>query len=148
LRIRLLPKAAAVAAAAGFILIVSAFSGLTAIEVAAQDATGTPATAADPAAVTPIDGAEIFANIGCSGCHGNEGGGGRGPALNGSLALRDTNVLLKQIFNGGTSMPPFKDALSDEEITALVKFLRDNWGGRLKLPEVTIEDVAAARAQY
>ncbi|MCW5696454.1 MAG: c-type cytochrome [Bauldia sp.] len=90
-------------------------------------------------------GAAIYASIGCAGCHGDAGGGGRGPALNGSLGIRDAGHLLNQIINGSGGMPAFGDVLTDEQIVLLASWIRDEWGGRLPLPDITLEDVTAAR---
>jgi mono/diheme cytochrome c family protein len=82
------------------------------------------------AADTPADvkaGAALYRDKGCGFCHG--------PALQGTKkapALADIRndkawppeKMTDQILNGGQKMPPFRDALSDEEIAQLVAFLR------------------------
>ncbi|MCW5695628.1 MAG: cytochrome c [Bauldia sp.] len=112
---------------------------------AAADAPDDAAADASAEGEAEISGAEIYTTIGCAGCHGEAGGGGRGPALNGSLGIRDAGHLLNQIINGSGGMPAFGEMLSDEEVLALATWIRDEWGGRLPLPEITLEDVAAAR---
>jgi mono/diheme cytochrome c family protein len=88
------------------------------------------ATTAGFAADTPADvkaGATLYRDKGCGFCHG--------PALQGTKkapALADirndkawpAGKMTTQILDGGQKMPPFRDALSDEEIAQLVAFLR------------------------
>lgn len=83
------------------------------------------APADSPAAVKA--GAALYRDKGCGFCHG--------PALEGTKkapALANirndkawpADKMTNQILNGGPKMPPFRDALSDEEIAQLVAFLR------------------------
>jgi mono/diheme cytochrome c family protein len=78
-------------------------------------------------------GERLFASI-CSGCHGDRGQGGEGPALNNRVLLdaaTDT-YLVETIGNGrrGTAMPgfltssPVRPTLAPSEIEAVVAFLR------------------------
>jgi mono/diheme cytochrome c family protein len=82
------------------------------------------------AADTPADvkaGAILFRDKGCTYCHGPAGEGTKkAPPL---ADLRDgktwpTEKIADQILNGGKKMPPFRDALSDEEIQQLIAYLR------------------------
>ena len=74
-------------------------------------------------------GERIFTTT-CSSCHGAEGEGGAGPALNSQQILtRDTDEMLTNfIINGGRmpndNMPVFGDRLTSVEIEAVVQFLR------------------------
>jgi mono/diheme cytochrome c family protein len=89
------------------------------------------AGAADPAAgaaVATADGEAVFAAAGCAGCHGQDGGGGVGPALAGNANLNDAALVVTQILQGGEVMPPFADRLSDEEIAAVANYIRTAWG--------------------
>jgi mono/diheme cytochrome c family protein len=98
-------------------------------------AAGNPATLGNPASAgNPADtkdaakgGAVLYRDKGCGFCHG--------PALQGTkkapaLAnIRSDKTwppkkITDQILNGGKKMPPFRDALSDEEIQQLVIYLR------------------------
>ena len=74
---------------------------------------------------SPIHGAALFATNGCAHCHGPAGSGGdRGPDLK-DLRRRMTAVqVATQIHDGGQSMPPFGDALTPQDITDLVAYLR------------------------
>jgi mono/diheme cytochrome c family protein len=65
-------------------------------------------------------------------CHGKQGEGQqvgtlRVPALSEGRPLTDPDErLFAQISDGGGGMPPFKDALTDEQIHDLVRFVREN----------------------
>ncbi len=73
-------------------------------------------------------GGQIY-NVACAQCHGAEGQGRpNAPALNVQGYLSDTNDLALKIIISqgvpGTSMPSWADRLSDEELNALVSFVR------------------------
>ena len=83
--------------------------------------------------VTPVqahadakkDGAALFASSGCGHCHGDMGEGtSKGPSLQNLRKKLNADAATKQIKEGGKTMPPFGDALSDQQIEELVKFLR------------------------
>src|ERR1700712_93435 len=70
-------------------------------------------------------GAELFANNGCAHCHGDNGiGGGKGPDLKNVAHHMKPKEIATQIHDGGKNMPPYGDALSDQQIADLVDFLR------------------------
>jgi mono/diheme cytochrome c family protein len=72
-------------------------------------------------------GAVLFRDKGCAHCHGVGGiGGKKAPSL---VDIRKNKLwppdkITGQIVNGGQKMPPFGDALSDQEIAQLVAYLR------------------------
>lgn len=72
-------------------------------------------------------GALLFRDKGCAHCHGV---GGAGTQKAPSLANLPKDrawppaKITQQILNGGQKMPPFRDSLSDEEITQLVAYLK------------------------
>jgi cbb3-type cytochrome c oxidase subunit III len=78
-------------------------------------------------------GERLFASA-CSGCHGDTGQGGEGPALNNPVLLESATdtYLVETIGNGrrGTAMPgfmtpsPVHPTFGQEEIEAVVAFLR------------------------
>ena len=71
------------------------------------------------------DGAAVFASSGCGHCHGDRGEGtAKGPSLLNVRKRMNADAVAKQIKDGGKSMPPFGDSLSDEQVVELVKFLR------------------------
>lgn len=74
-------------------------------------------------------GERIFATT-CTACHGQEGSGGLGPALNSQqfLTARDDAAIYSAIVNGGhrpfSQMPAFGDRLTSVELDALVQYIR------------------------
>ena len=70
----------------------------------------------------------------CANCHGEKGEGGpvkiegkrlKVPSLTEGHGLSHTDAeLAKQIANGGDGMPAFKDRLNQDQINALVRFIR------------------------
>jgi cytochrome c551 len=97
--------------------------------------TASPATTAK-ATATPDELAEAkatFVQV-CSNCHGDKGEGGpvkiegkrlKVPSLLEGHGLSHTDAeLAKQIANGGDGMPAFKDRLNQDQINALVRFIR------------------------
>lgn len=78
------------------------------------------------------DGATIYANHGCSECHGEAGGGGPGPALAGNPKLWNDEYVLEQILRGGGGMPAFRHQLSDAQVAAVASFVRTAWGNDLE----------------
>jgi mono/diheme cytochrome c family protein len=97
----------------------------------AVDAYGLPigTEVADGSAAAPSgpDGAAIYAQR-CSACHGDDGGGGIGPALaDGRMVERypDTADQIAIVAAGRGQMPSFSDrGLTAEEIEAVVEFTR------------------------
>jgi mono/diheme cytochrome c family protein len=100
------------------------------------------ATPAAKATATPDEFAFARANYAkhCSACHADQGEGGvvtvegvklKVPSLKAGHALKHTDEdFVEQIEKGGDGMPKFKDKLSAEEITAMVRFLRHEFQGR------------------
>ncbi len=66
----------------------------------------------------------------CTTCHGENGSGGIGPAINSQqfLSRKDDAAIEQTIIEGGhrsnTGMPAFGDRLTSVEITALVRYIR------------------------
>ena len=72
-------------------------------------------------------GALLFRDKGCAYCHGVGGvGGKKAPSLVGLPKDKawPTDKITNQILNGGQKMPPFRESLTDEEVTQLVAYLR------------------------
>jgi len=121
-----------IAVLAGAVLLAS--GGLLAVRASAQPAAPAPAAPA-PAGPTPAvpadtaaDGAQLdvpklFAST-CGWCHSNAGRtAGRGPKLMGT-ALTDAEIMYR-IKNGKTgAMPAFGAAFSDEQIRAIIAYIR------------------------
>jgi len=94
-------------------------------------------------------GQEIFENI-CADCHRLSGQGlpNKFPALKGNAFVQgDPQPVLYTVLNGRKGklgqMPTWKDKFTDQEIAAVVSYVRNAWGN--KASTVRPEDVAAAR---
>lgn len=62
----------------------------------------------------------------CLACHGDQGASGHnGPNLQESPMTSDKNAVIAQILNGGTSMPSFKETLTEEEIEAIAAYITE-----------------------
>ncbi len=70
-------------------------------------------------------GAALFADKGCAHCHGPSGFGGTdsGPDLSQVRKELKPAEVAQQIHDGGNNMPPFGDALNNDDITSLVAYL-------------------------
>ena len=72
-------------------------------------------------------GAVLFRDKGCGYCHGADASGTKkAPSL---LDLPKDQTwtdakLTDQLLNGGKKMPPFRDSLTDEEVSQLIVYLR------------------------
>jgi len=99
------------------------------------------AGASAPSRAQQMDGKALFMKN-CAACHQASGKGipGAFPALAGNKFVQGkgadvATVLLK----GRGGMPDFSDSLSDQEIAAILSFVRSNWGNQatpLSEPEV------------
>jgi mono/diheme cytochrome c family protein len=121
-----------------------------------------PAPHAQSATSKPDDavmkrGSQIYADE-CSGCHTASGKGSPRmfPSLNGSAAVqqRDPTSLLHVVLRGARSagtdkaptapaMPAFEWILKDDEVAAVVTYIRNAWGN--SAPPVTAGDVGKTR---
>ena len=71
-----------------------------------------------------VDGAAVFAEAGCGGCHvftPANSEGTAGPPLDAIDLSKDE--IAQQVRNGGAGMPAFGDRLSDEEIDAVADYV-------------------------
>jgi cytochrome c551 len=66
-----------------------------------------------------IDGAAVFADN-CATCHGDDGGGGIGPNLQG---VGNRDFVVTMVTNGGGGMPSFEGQLDDDEIEAVADYV-------------------------
>ena len=74
-----------------------------------------------------FEGREIW-TAQCASCHGQSGGGGRGPALdNGRVLDRFPEQASQEalVLNGRGGMPSFAGRLSEEQITAVTRYTRE-----------------------
>jgi mono/diheme cytochrome c family protein len=97
----------------------------------------------------------------CSGCHTPNGKGSPGmfPSISGSPVVQqsDATSLMRVVLRGARSagtdgaptapaMPAFAWLLKDDEVAALLTYVRNAWGNAA--PPVTADDVAKARKDF
>jgi cytochrome c oxidase subunit 2 len=110
------------------------------------------AKADDPNKTWTIDelklrGEKIYA-ANCVACHQATGKGiaGTFPALDGSKIVNGPKAdQIKILLNGRNAMPPWKSALSDTEIAAVITYTRNNWSNKAEQNIVQPAEVLAAR---
>lgn len=105
--------------------------------------------AAVPALAQGDKGQEIFEDN-CAACHRSNGEGlpAKFPALKGNaFVMGDPKPVLDTVVHGRRGklgqMPAWGPKLTDQEIAAVVSYIRNAWGN--KAPNIKPEDVAAAR---
>jgi len=106
--------------------------------------------------VQTADGADVYRRI-CAGCHMPNGAGARGagyyPALAANPALISKEYAARVVLLGRRNMPAFSPkhaiayfvepvTLTDEQVAAVVNFVRSNFGNSYK-DRLTAKDVAA-----
>lgn len=111
----------------------------------AQDA---PAPMLSPAsAFAEADGAALFANV-CQACHMPAGQGATGaghyPALAKNANLETGAYPVYVVLHGLKGMPPVGKMMTDDQVAAVVNYLRTNFGNAYTDP-VMAKDVADAR---
>lgn len=109
-----------------------------------EEAEAAPAQATEPDTAVMQVGGDLFA-ANCSSCHGTEGQGLVGPALDGNPNVGDVEVVVATILFGREDhgMPPFGGALDDDEVAAVATFVRNSWTN--SFGPVRAADVAARR---
>src|SRR6185436_5545168 len=118
--------------------------GFATVPGAAQAKDG---TFSSPARFMPRDG-EVLYRSSCQACHMAEGQGASGagvyPALARNSKLRTAKYPVFLVVNGTRAMPPFGGQMDDEQIAAVVNYLRSHFGNDYK-DTVSAADVNAAR---
>jgi mono/diheme cytochrome c family protein len=96
---------------------------------------------------TEQSGEELFANV-CQGCHMPDGKGAAGagtyPSLAGNKNLEAGGYPVYIVVRGQRAMPPVGAMMSDDQIAAVVNYLRTHFGNDYK-DAVTAEDVKVVR---
>jgi mono/diheme cytochrome c family protein len=92
-------------------------------------------------------GEDLFVNV-CRGCHMADGRGAAGagtyPSLAGNKNLETSGYPVTVVVNGQRGMPAFGAMMSDEQVAAVVNYLRTHFGNDYK-DAVTTEDVKSVR---
>jgi mono/diheme cytochrome c family protein len=102
---------------------------------------------ANPTRFMAQAGAALYADL-CQGCHMPEGvgavGAGNYPALARNPKLASAGYPLFLVINGRNAMPPFAAMLTDQQVAAVVNYVRSHFGNAFA-DEVTAADAKAAR---
>jgi mono/diheme cytochrome c family protein len=92
-------------------------------------------------------GEQLFSNV-CRGCHMPDGKGATGagtyPSLAGNGNLEASGYPIDVVVNGQRGMPPFGSMLSNDQVAAVVNYLRTHFGNDYR-EDVTADDVKAVR---
>ena len=90
-------------------------------------------------------GEQLFAGV-CRGCHMSDGkgavGAGTYPSLAGNRNLEASGYPVHVVVNGQRGMPPFGSMMSNDQVAAVVNYLRTHFDNRYR-DEVTADDVQA-----
>jgi mono/diheme cytochrome c family protein len=122
-------------------------ASLAAAAVPAVMAQPTDGRFGNPARFMPATGEGLYADV-CQGCHmpGGVGAVGAGayPALARNPKLASAGYSLALIVNGRNGMPGFGGLLTDQQVAAVVNYVRTHFGNQFA-DEVTAADAKAAR---
>ncbi|HEY2760386.1 MAG TPA: cytochrome c [Pirellulales bacterium] len=92
-------------------------------------------------------GEQLFAGV-CQGCHMSDGkgavGAGTYPSLAGDRNLESSGYPIGVVVNGQRGMPPFGSMMSNDQVAAVVNYLRTHFDNGYQ-DEVTAGDVKAVR---
>jgi mono/diheme cytochrome c family protein len=96
---------------------------------------------------TEQSGEQLFANV-CQGCHMPDGKGAAGagtyPSLAGNKNLEAGGYPVYIVVRGQRAMPSLGAMMSDDQVAAVVNYLRTHFGNDYK-DAVTVEDVKVVR---
>jgi cytochrome c5 len=94
-----------------------------------------------------MSGEELFANV-CQGCHMSDAKGATGagtyPSLEANGNLKASGYPVEVVVNGQRGMPAFGAMMSDDQVAAVVNYLRTHFGNNYR-DAVTPEDVKVVR---
>jgi len=98
-------------------------------------------------AFVEMSGEELFANV-CAGCHMPDAmgatGAGNYPPLAQDRDLQVARYPVDIVVNGRRAMPPFGDMMTDDQIAAVVNYVRTHFGNDYR-DAVTASDIKAMR---
>jgi mono/diheme cytochrome c family protein len=131
-----------------FAVMISAALALLSFGAHAQDiAPATPPPMSTGFRFFEKSGEELFANV-CRGCHMSDAKGAAGagtyPSLAGDRNLEAGGYPVAVVVNGQRGMPAFGTMMSDDQVAAVVNYLRTHFGNSYK-DAVTAEDVRTVR---
>jgi mono/diheme cytochrome c family protein len=133
-----------------FFRVASALTTLTfalAATASVAQAQSPSAFSSSPFRLTHQDGEAIYRNV-CAGCHMPDGrgavGAGAYPALARNAKLEAAGYPVLLVVNGQKAMPAFGRQLDDNQVAAVVNYIRANFGNAYT-DRVSTDDVKAAR---
>ncbi len=101
----------------------------------------------NPTRFMPRDG-EVIYRTSCQACHMSAGEGASGagvyPALAKNSKLQARRYPVYIVVNGSKAMPPFRNLLDDEQVPAVVNYMRTHFGNGYR-DTVSASDVKSAR---
>jgi mono/diheme cytochrome c family protein len=104
-------------------------------------------TFGNPYVFTEQGGEAIYRGV-CAGCHMPDGSGASGagtyPSLAGDPRLAAVGYPVGVVLRGQKAMPPFADSLTNEQVAAVVTYIRTGFGNGFA-NALTVADVAAER---
>ena len=96
---------------------------------------------------TEKSGEQLFSSV-CRGCHMSDGKGAAGagtyPSLAGDRNLEASGYPVHVVVNGLRGMPPLGSMMSNDQVAAVVNYLRTHFDNAYQ-DAVTADDVKAAR---
>jgi mono/diheme cytochrome c family protein len=106
-----------------------------------------PATLSPGFRFTEQTGEALYANV-CQACHMSKGegaaGAGRYPALANNESLKAAGYPIYAVLHGQKGMSPFGRMLSDDQVAAVINYVRTHFGNNYT-DAVTAQDVKNAR---
>jgi mono/diheme cytochrome c family protein len=130
-------------------LALVALVSLISVAAPAQNASGDPSKSAFSPGFTFAEagGEELYANV-CQACHMPDGKGAIGAGTYPSLAvdknLEASGYPLSIVVNGQRAMPPVGQLMNDDQVAAVVNYVRTHFGNNYQ-DAVTAADVKAVR---
>jgi mono/diheme cytochrome c family protein len=120
---------------------------LTSATALAADSQSSDGAFMSPRHFMQRDGEVIYRTV-CQGCHMPDAqgavGAGAYPALAGDVKLAEAEYPVLVVVNGSKGMPPFGSLLDDEQVAAVVNYVRSHFGNSYP-DSVSPADVKAAR---
>jgi mono/diheme cytochrome c family protein len=126
--------------------VVASLSWASAVAAAEQAPTARPSLSKS-FRFTETTGDDLFASV-CQGCHMPDGhgadGAGRYPALADNKNLEAAGYPVTVVVRGLRAMPPVGALMSDDQVAAVVNYVRTHFGNHYD-DAVTADDVKTAR---
>jgi len=127
--------------------LLAATAVFTAVAASGAFADSAGATFSEGNKFTEQTGEALYSNL-CQACHMDQGqgaeGAGKYPALAKNENLESSGYPVYIVLHGQKGMPPVGQMMSDEQVAAVVNYVRTHFGNNYT-DKVTAEDVAGTR---